>query len=210
MPAARPCWSAATTRSVPTRARWKTACSTSTSGTGKKWEPPSPPATRPPEGLPPAARATAAARGTGPGPGSTTSTRLTLIHHASVVDAAGRVFLRHHGGVHQVRVQRFQQFRDRHLPRPGRHHLHVVLRPSSRGFPAYAGANDARLAQPGRLRRDDVVVLRHLGIAPGHGHDAQLHEQRLDRNLSDRRGHPVAETGPADPATRPPVPDRAG
>jgi hypothetical protein len=31
------CWSAATTRSAPTRARWKTACSTSTSGTGAKW-----------------------------------------------------------------------------------------------------------------------------------------------------------------------------
>jgi choline monooxygenase len=33
----RPCWSAATTRSAPTRARWKTACSTSTSGTARPW-----------------------------------------------------------------------------------------------------------------------------------------------------------------------------
>ena len=33
---ARRCMSAATTRPAPTRARWKTACSTSTSGTGAR------------------------------------------------------------------------------------------------------------------------------------------------------------------------------
>ena len=45
----------------------------------------------------------------------------------------------------------------------------------------------ARLAQPGGRAVAGRLVLRHRPAAAGHRHDAELHEQRLDRGLPGRR-----------------------